>query len=402
MNDPNGLAHVDDRYHVFFQYNPAGPVHAGIHWGHCSSTDLVSWQQEPVALTPTPGGPDAYGCWTGTIAEVDRVPTVYYSGVTDASPRAVVLRATSDRTLRTWTKCAQVVAGVPDDPEVTAVRDPFLLRLDGRTWAVQGAGLAGGDAAILAYSCEDPAEWTYRGPVASTGDRVAATVAAGRVWECPQLFPLGDRWVLVVSPLADGPGPELLVPQQVQAMVGDLRVVGPGLRFEAESGNALDVGPDFYAPQVLVQDDRVLMWGWAWEHDRSVAQVQAAGWAGVLTYPREVFLRDDVVCSRPAPELQRLRQDLVQPDRSSLLPAGLNAFEVTGGEGELVLTGPGREDVVAELLAGTRVLVDASIVECFASSGVSRTSRWYPGPSDRWELRGGSPTVWRLGLAPQG
>lgn len=30
VNDPNGLAHVDGRYHVFFQHNPNAPVHASI------------------------------------------------------------------------------------------------------------------------------------------------------------------------------------------------------------------------------------------------------------------------------------------------------------------------------------------------------------------------------------
>ena len=43
LNDPNGLCRIDGTYHVFFQYNPAAPVHDDIHWGHVSSTDLLNW-----------------------------------------------------------------------------------------------------------------------------------------------------------------------------------------------------------------------------------------------------------------------------------------------------------------------------------------------------------------------
>ena len=50
VNDPNGLAVLDGRYHVFFQYNPDRPVHERIQWGHASSDDLLRWRQEPIAL----------------------------------------------------------------------------------------------------------------------------------------------------------------------------------------------------------------------------------------------------------------------------------------------------------------------------------------------------------------
>src|SRR3954471_10125036 len=64
VNDPNGCAHVDGRWHVFFQHNPAGPLHDAICWGHISSTDLVRWREEPIALVPRPGELDRFGCWS--------------------------------------------------------------------------------------------------------------------------------------------------------------------------------------------------------------------------------------------------------------------------------------------------------------------------------------------------
>ena len=65
LNDPNALVHRDGLYHVFFQHNPDRPVHGDICWGHVTSTDLLHWQEAPVALRPRPGLIDAAGCWSG-------------------------------------------------------------------------------------------------------------------------------------------------------------------------------------------------------------------------------------------------------------------------------------------------------------------------------------------------
>ena len=81
INDPNGLSYADGRFHVFFQYNPDSARHQRICWGHLSSPDLVHWDEEPVALRPQPGGPDALGCWSGVVTDDGGVPTAAYSGV---------------------------------------------------------------------------------------------------------------------------------------------------------------------------------------------------------------------------------------------------------------------------------------------------------------------------------
>src|SRR6478609_1680596 len=81
LNDPNGLCRMDGIYHVFYQYNPDGPFHDNICWGHASSPDLLTWTAEPIALRPNPTGSDRDGCWSGCVVDEHGVPTAVYTGV---------------------------------------------------------------------------------------------------------------------------------------------------------------------------------------------------------------------------------------------------------------------------------------------------------------------------------
>ena len=53
MNDPNGLFHLDGVYHMFYQYNPNDTQWGDMSWGHATSTDLVNWTEQDLALPYT-------------------------------------------------------------------------------------------------------------------------------------------------------------------------------------------------------------------------------------------------------------------------------------------------------------------------------------------------------------
>lgn len=408
LNDPNGLARVDGTVHVFFQHNPYEPVHGHIHWGHVSSRDLLTWTAHPVALVPQPGTVDAAGCWSGCVTDDDGTPTAVLTAVPDHAWNAGALVARSDRSLVEWVPDDHLVVGPPFADGLEEVRDPFVFHVDGHRYVVQGAGYRHGRPQLLLWAADDLEHWVDLGPLLTDDDPVAAVVAEANIWECPNLVRVPsadpadgpDRWVLLISLWR-------WVDEQhelagVRYLVGDLAADGAGFRFVAESGGVLDDGPAFYAPQVLPDGDRVLLWGWAWEVGRSENQVRDAGWAGVLTFPRELFLADGALGARPAAELQGLRSGPLRPDAHGTVDA--LAFELrVVGSARLRLVDGGRElfalDVGGSAEVPTTVLVDGSVVELFRG-GATRTERAYPTLTSRWHLDADLVAVegWTLAL----
>jgi beta-fructofuranosidase len=382
LNDPNGVCLVDGRYHVFFQYNPTAPVHSSIAWGHVSSTDLLDWVEHPVALLPRPAGLDAAGCWSGCVVDDAGVPTAVYTANPGHARDAGVALARGDSSLTTWKQQDALVVDPPDDQE-TEVRDPFLFTFEGHRYAVQGAGSRFGRPELRLWGCDDLERWVALGPVLTDQDPVAAEVAPANIWECPNLVLVDGQWVLLLSLWQWADGTHLLA--GVRYLLGDLVRDGDGLRFAASSGGVVDTGPAFYAPQALSAGDRTLLWGWAWELGRTVEQIAAAGWAGVLTVPRELFVRDGVLGARPARELEQLRREL---DWRPAEPIRASAFEIVAdGPVSLRLVGSGVAETVAEVTGSfaepVRILVDGSMIEVF-QAGRTHTTRAYPETNGHW------------------
>lgn len=447
INDPNGVSHINGRYHVFFQYNPESARHHRIAWGHVSSADLVRWDEHPVALRPQDGGPDEYGCWTGVVTDDGGVPTAAYSGVRGDGGHSQVVISRGSADLVHWTQDGHVAASMPADPQVTAVRDPFIFRFNGKRYAMQGAGLASGHAALLLYTVEDLSDWKYQGIWLTSENPVAAAYTPAEIWECPQLVHVPassrgddscqDAWVMMFSLWLAGDQHEHA--NGVGHLIGSLAEdPATGLPvFSPKAGGKSDLGRDFYAPQILQLPDgpaadaaagepKAMLWGWANEgpgrdgrRGRSQGEIDAAGWAGVLTHPRLLSVVDGELAVAPAPEVDAYRgsQVAVQADGNVVLPPFAEAVVTAHSGGPAALaadavvelslvagdgTDASRQVVFSGALAAgeeLRVFVDASLVEVYRTGAVATTLRAYPAPGERWVLQlptGAAATVWQL------
>ncbi|MDP5227510.1 MULTISPECIES: glycoside hydrolase family 32 protein [Arthrobacter] len=424
INDPNGVCRLGGRYHVFFQFNPESARHHRIQWGHVSSADLVHWEEHPVALKPQDGGPDDYGCWTGVVTDDDGVPTAAYSGVRADGGVSQVVIARGSADLVDWTQDGHVAASMPEDPQVTAVRDPFMFRFQGVRYAVQGAGLADGRAALLLYRVEDVRSWEYLGIWLTTDNPVGPGHAVNRaeIWECPQLVRIpdsdgGEAWLAMFSLWQKDDDHEhaLGVGHLVGTMTADPKTGLPV--FTAGSAGTSDLGRDFYAPQITQLGDapdgspRVLLSGWANEgpgrdgrRGRSQAEIDNAGWAGVLTHPRSLRLVDGALEVAPFDAVDAYRaQELTVRGGAVTLPAQGEAAVVARSTATVTVRLGDLELLCEELGAGEelRVFVDASLLEVYRSGQVATTLRIYP--VDGEELRVESDgevliSAWRLAL----
>ncbi|MFF0742596.1 glycoside hydrolase family 32 protein [Streptomyces sp. NPDC004111] len=420
-NDPNGPVFHNGRYHLFFQHNPSAAVWGDIHWGHASSPDLATWTDHGTALAPTPGGRDAVGAWSGCAVIDEGVPTAVYTGMDrhDGIGSVMLARATDD-TLRTLkAEPVPVVDGPPPGLDLHAFRDPFLFTHEGRRWALVGAGHRRTRTPdVLLYRVDALTSWTYAGSLLDAADPVAARVAApATAWECPALLPTGDgRWMLLLSLWADD------ITYSTSWLLGDLEPSGEGLRFVPASGGMLDHGRDFYAPTVLVEDDRTLLWGWSWE-SRTEEESVAAGWAGCLTHPREIGVhpQDGTPRLAPARELAALRGTSLPPG-AALPPAyeieldatvSLADTELTLALGDSVTLRlnptrgtltldrtaapatashplPRTAHAVATVPGGTHarlhVLVDGPLLEVFLNERAMLTEKVHPAPRGSYEV----------------
>ncbi|HQY33180.1 MAG TPA: glycoside hydrolase family 32 protein [Actinotalea sp.] len=325
INDPHGLTFHDGLYHVFAQHVPGVPPRwaPGISWAHLTSPDLLAWTELPVALVPGDGDG---GVWSGSVVAPEGEPaTLFYTSVDlDALDVGVARVARpSDGSWTSWTK-GETVAALPADVPATTYRDPCLVRDGDAWWMLLGAGLADGTATAVVHRSDDLRTWKYHGLLATRHTSVTEPLWTGEAWECPQLFPLGDRWVLVVSVWDREHGPR-----------DEVYAVGTFMdgAFTAQSWGRWAYGPCYYAGSGFVdRDGRRGMVHWM----RDVVD-PAGEWAGAISLPHLLRLEGDRVVAEPHPDLAARRgAAVVVGAGAGLAPGGA---EGTGGGTEPVRIG---------------------------------------------------------------
>ena len=432
LNDPNGLCQFRGVYHAFFQFNPMWPKLDTKYWRHFTSTDLLHWKDAGTSLV-TDIAEDRNGVYSGSAcvrrgmaSDGGDLMCLYYTGnvVDKNDPEAGIdyvhtgreaneILVTSEDGFNFSEK--SVLLRNSDYPDVCTlhVRDPKVWEQDGRVWMLLGARDQDDEGMVLLYGSDDGRTWHIKSQVYSQNK-------FGYMWECPNIVQIDGHDFLAVCPQG--------LPDEVDRwqnlwQAGYFPLPGSILDTVLVDENTFvewDLGYDFYAPQVFVDDSgRTILIGWMGTfEDNRTSSPEGMPWAHCLTVPRVLTMGDDgLLRQNPAPELEAARGEAVSlhaskhvaidEHRADIVLSGIegvgalvlddNAVEIayTGEKLEVSFGGAdvagGRIDrqVPLDHLDDLRVLVDTSAIEIYANGGKTVFStRWFP-KADMFKVEAG-------------
>ena len=331
INDANGLVYTNGEYQLFYQYNPQSADPGHLSWGHASSSDLLHWKPQPVALTEykNPDGSNTMIFSGSAVVDEHNTSGLFSAGQTDGlvafytghveRPGVVLAQhqnlASSRDHGRTW----QRYAGNPVlDIGSKEFRDPKVFWFaPQQKWVM--ATVKADRQQIYLYESKDLKKWIFLSRWGRAGNTV-------REWECPDLFELplpggGTKWVLLIS--AGNPTEEF---RGQQYFLGNF----DGRKFTPDQAYPepayLDYGKDFFAGVTFnnAPGNRRILVGWTndWAYARDVPTGKV--WRGNFAVPRELSLRRTAtglaLVQVPVPELRKLGKKLLNLESRTLAP----------------------------------------------------------------------------------
>lgn len=429
LNDPNGLCEFNGIYHFFYQLNPEWPERkAPKCWGHATSTNLMTWHNEPNAIEPT-GAFDANGAFSGSAIVRDGKIYLYYTGnveepgdhITSGRESNVVMVSSEDGHTFSGKKVVLRNADYPEEC-TRIVRDPKVWEQDGTLYMLLGARNRDNLGLALVYQSQDGLSWKHLRTIHSD-------MPFGYMWEAPNRIELDGHDFLAVCP--QGLRHDLLKfennYQSGYFWLPDA-VINTDVVDEA-TFNEWDNGFDFYTPQAFVDEKgRTILVGWmgipgAGYGSRPNNPNGNPVYSGCLSLPRELSLvttedGNDYIRQWPVAELDSLRGEelrfpskdapargvVLENHRADIVIENINerAGSVTLDDdltfsfgnyranlrfAEDATSGAGRTKRYAALhdytIESLRIVVDSSAVEVFVNHGqYAFATRWFPSANE--------------------
>lgn len=310
MNDPNGFSLYKGEAHLFYQYYPYATQWGPMHWGHAKTKDYISWEDLPAALAPDEEY-DASGVFSGSALEKDGKQILMYTGVREMespdgekSVHQEQCIAVGDGMNFIKSENNPVITAdmLPEGSSLEDFRDPKIWEEDGIFYAAVGSRHADGSGQIVLFSSDNLKDWEFATIIDQCSNRY------GKMWECPDFFPLGEKQILVVSPQdMTAEGLEFHNGNGVMFLYGTYDKTEKC--FQREGVMSADYGLDFYAPQTMeTEDGRRIMTAWmkSWDTNLWPGDFQ---WSAMMTIPRELEFRDGRVIQNPVRELENYYGD---------------------------------------------------------------------------------------------
>jgi beta-fructofuranosidase len=337
MNDPCGFVFYNGMYHLYYQHNPYAAKWGVMYWGHMQSNDLVHWQHLPVALAPDKPYENFLGCFTGSSLVIDDKLHVFYTGVSFKGQQQC--HAVSEDGMR-FLKAGKPFISVSQRPagaNIMSFRDPKVFFREGHFYCLAGAGyqdkrVRGGQ--ICLFSSEDRCSWRHLPSI------LTDTALGSGIFECPDIAHIDGMDVVFANLMYYRRADD----ERFQNLHSSVYLLG---KFDASAGaftqysadyEIIDYGTDFYASQTITTPDgRVIMIAWAngWKRTIPTAYL-GQRWAGCMTLPRELSVRQGKLIQKPVRELSGYRKNPVRMENIDITE-NLKLEGVSGKTIELIL-----------------------------------------------------------------
>lgn len=302
MNDPNGFCYALKKYHLFFQFHPYSTVWGPMHWGHYETDDFVKWERKSVALAPDKDY-DKDGCFSGSSVEKNGKQYLFYTAVSEnVQTQAAAVSSDGEN----FVKTGVIISGekLPADCSRADFRDPYVFLRDGKYYMLCGSQAKDKDGQVLLFCSDDLQKWDFKAVL-----RKDANPTLG-IYECPCMFSLNDKDVLVTSPQGyrtEG--------WRFENACSSIYTVGKldlkNGKFDKYREDEIDGGFNFYAPQTLVAPDgRIIMT--AWMLPSCIKTPANEGIKGAMILPRELSLKNDALYQAPVREIEKYRRNAVR------------------------------------------------------------------------------------------
>lgn len=357
MNDPNGLVFHDGTWHLYFQYNPYGLEFTNQSWGHATSTDLLHWDEQPVAIWVEP---EQRYIYSGS-AIVDTENTAgfgagaylaYYTvhkNMDDGGARETIEMAIS-------TDGGLHYQPYADNPLIDVRSKKFgdpkvCWHEEAQCWLMLCI-LGWPSGSIAMYRSTNLRDWEFASIITHPD-------VPDCIWECPDLFQLStddgeQKWVVKVS-----------LPLRGWQCIGTAYLIGncDGTVFQTESMHMASVGDDYYAEICWEgnNDGRTVQIGWLRQNVRD-----GRAWKSMQSIPRTLSLQkyndDWRILARPAQELLDVCQEYSGPQTigngaSIDLPSAACRLRVNEITGSLTLILHGRNESMTLTLSAQAAIV---------------------------------------------
>lgn len=314
MNDPNGLAYYNGKYHIFFQWHPFGPSHGMKHWGQVTTQDFVDWKYEKEILIPNLEY-EKNGCYSGNSMQVGDDLYLYYTAnyKTDDGkiPKQAVAFLHKDGTIEKYEKNPII----DEQPEglIGEIRDPFVFERNGNYYMFLGGGTTDGQGKILQYQSEDALNWNYEGCIEVEG------LEFGWMLECPGMIQVDGKDVLFISVMGmEAKGERYRNEFTTLYYVGNYNEKEKV--FHTESWDELDKGFDFYAPQAFYdQNKEPIYFGWFGCGVQELPYMEEDMWIHGLTMPRKLEIRNGKLYQILLPQVKEQFKELAM-DADAMIP----------------------------------------------------------------------------------